>query len=376
MQNKRTILLILSLIAVCSMAIGTYCRLLPLKQNGHHRAITLAKTVIYNNIKGQVRKSVESSFPAMKEAEKNRTIEKNFQKIIRQNQRSINQLIANGAKEIEKNTDTSTQRFLVEADSYHFFGLTEDIALTGKLGQRMIHGKYFDPLMLAPDGKWEPLSLHPFLGYYWYRLLKLFTPEITLMVAAQSLIPLLAVLSLIPFIIICYHLGMSTLSMLIGSLFFILAPFFAQRTSYGWYDTDVYSILFPLLIFLAIFLGIKHISERRKNILFALLASFLTGCYELFWHGWAFWFIIMFVSLPVVILLDKILNKSQATKAFCLFFGVYLSSCLAWIMLFVSPTMLIFTFQEGWRALNNFLYSRFDIWPNIFLTVGNPSYAP
>jgi dolichyl-diphosphooligosaccharide--protein glycosyltransferase len=376
MQNKRTALLILSLIALSAMVIGTYLRLLPLKQSGHHRAITLAKAVIYNNIKGQVQKSMESAFPEMKEAEKKRTIEKNFQKIIRQNQRSINQLIANGTKEIEKNTDTSAQRFLLEADSYHFFGLTEDLAQTGKLGQRIVHGKYFDPLMLAPDGKWEPISLHPFLGYYWYRLLKLFTPHITLMAAAQLLIPLLAALSLIPFLMICYQLGMSFISMLIGSLFFMLAPFFAQRTSLGWYDTDVYSILFPLLIFLAIFLGIKHITERRKNILFALLASFLTGCYELFWHGWAFWFIIMLVSLPVVIILDKILNKSQGTKAFCLFFGVYLSSCLAWIILFVSPSTLIFTFQEGWRALNNFLYSRFDIWPNIFLTVGETQAMP
>ncbi len=351
------------------MGAGIFFRLLPVIQNEKPYVRNIAKRVVYSQLRQQVQLLVEKNYSFLNEKEKIKLADEEYKKLAEKNSKQIAATIEDGVKQMLSNTKPSFP-YLLEADSYYFFGLTDNIAQTGRISEKIKHGKYFNPLMLAPDGKWEPLSLHPYLGFYLYKIIAFFKKDITLISAVKFLVILLAALCALPFLLVCYKLGVSRLAAFAGAVFFILSPFFAQRTAYGWYDTDVYSFLFPLIILFFIFSGFYNLGRTRRMLIYAVCASFSTGMYELFWHGWPFLVVLMTAALPVILLFDRILNKSANLKAILIFYFTYIFTTFLWVIVLVSPETFIYTFQEGWTTLNSFLSAKFDLWPNIFLTVG------
>lgn len=358
------------IIALCAMGLGVFFRLIPLWQKGAPYARRLATVVVHAHFKQQVQSYVESAYPGLSARQKDTLTQRNYRRLLRQDPTRIQQMIDEGTQQLLANGLAKNTGYLLEADSYHFYGLTEKIRDTGSLSTAVKAGRYFEPLMLAPEGKWEPFSLHPYLGFYLYKLISFFAPGIAMIEAVKYLVIIIAALCVIPFLVVCAELGLPLVVSFVGAVFLVLAPFFTQRTAYGWYDTDVYSIFFPLVIFALLFSGLRRLSRPITSLLYALLAAFATGLYELFWHGWSFMAILMSVALVAVLIADHLCTQSALRRRVTAFYAVYLCGTFIWISVFVSPMAFVYTFQEGWKMLQSFLGTNVELWPNIFLTVG------
>ena len=368
--TSRKNILIFILSAAVVMGIGVYFRLYPLQHQGAAYARDLATKVIRTRLQQQIRLYIEEHFPTLSESVKSKMELQNYEKIIHENSSRVKGMIDDGVTQLLSSGLGQNTSFLLEADSYYFYGLTENIAHTGAISPIIKNGRYFSSFMLAPEGKWEPLSLHPYLGFYLHKIISFFMPDVRLIDTAKIVPILVATLSVIPFLLICYRLGIGSLPAFISAIFFILSPFFTQRTTYGWYTTNAYSIFFPLLILLFIITGLQNLNDKKKTIAYAIAASCTTALYELFWHGWNFIFIIILLSLPCVLFFGKKFTPKGKPKNIIIFYAGYAAGVLFWICLLVSPMTFVYTFQEGWATLNSFLGAHFDLWPNIFLTVG------
>ncbi|MCU0666228.1 MAG: hypothetical protein MUF05_03925 [Candidatus Omnitrophica bacterium] len=363
-------ILLTSLICLPVMALGAYFRLYPLINKGPAYAKKMATEVVHAHFKDKLRLYIQKTYPNLDTKEKGKLLRIKFKESLIDDAAAISAMIEEGTRELLKSDNIRVSPFLLEADSYNFYGLTENIYKTGKISPQIEKGKYFNPLMLAPFGKWEPLSLHPFLGYYLYRVINLFETGVELMEAIKWLVILISVISVIPFFLVSLRLRISALNTFVGLIFFILGPLFVQRTVWGWYDTDVYNIFFPTLILLSVFSMFLALDKPKKPYLIAMLTSFLTAAYELFWHGWGFIFVIMLAALPFILLADYKFNHKQYAKKIILCYATYLISTFFCISILISPHTFLYTFEEGLKMLSSFLGAKFDLWPNIFLTVG------
>jgi len=86
--------------------------------------------------------------------------------------------------------------YLLESDPYDFYNLTENIVHKGRIADIIKGSKYFNPLMCAPFGSWQPFTLHPYWGFVIYKFLQIFNPNISLM-SAVAMTPLLTYLLII-----------------------------------------------------------------------------------------------------------------------------------------------------------------------------------
>lgn len=337
---------------------------------GEPDANKLASLIVYTHLKQQVQQYIESHYPSLSDIDKTRLAQENLTKLIKENQGKLQSMVQEGVRNILDASVKTTAPTLLEADSYYFFGLTENIKETGSISKQIKNGRYFNPLMLAPNGKWEPLNLHPYVGFYLYKIISFFNKKALFISSLLYTVILISAICVIPFVLICAGIGVSPLATFVSSIFLILAPFFTQRTAYGWFDDDVYNILFPLLIILLVFAGINPKTSTKKNILYAFLAAFLTGLYELFWLGWGFMPAIIMASLPVMLIINKVVLRSWQIKKTSVYFITYLAATCFWVSILISPSTLIHIIQQGLQMLSSYMASKFDLWPNIFITVG------
>lgn len=369
MKHKQKILSFF-LPALFVMALGIYFRLYPLIHRGEPDANKLASLIVYTHLKQQVQDYIASQNTTLSDIDKTRLAQENLTKLIKENQNKVQAMVQEGVRNILNISVKITEPTLLEADSYYFLGLTENINETGSISKQIKDGKYFNPLMLAPNGKWEPLNLHPYVGFYIYKIISFFNKNASLISSVLYTVIILSAICVIPFVLICFEIGISPLAAFVGSIFLLLAPFFTQRTAYGWFDNDVYSILFPLLILLFIFAGINPNNKFRINILYALMAAFFTGLYQLFWLGWGFMPGIILASLPVMLVINKVMLRSWQFKKTVVYSTAYLGATCFWVSILISPLTLIHIIQQGWLMLSSYMASKFDLWPNIFITVG------
>jgi len=263
----------------------------------------------------------------------------------------------------------SGRRYLLEADPYYYYYLTQRLMETGTLSDKTKGGKYFNPLMHAPYGYWTSITWHPHVGWVIGSVMRFFSPAIDWM-EALSWVPLfLTVLACAAFFVLARVLEWNVFQTWVGSLALILSPIFLQRSGFGWYDTDPYNYIFPFFILASVLAGTK---TPHKGGRFAALGGLLTGLYGLFWTGWPF----IFVLIPVSLLMGYVgmlwpgRFYPRSCSGYLGFFGQYVFFACIFAALFLTPSGLTDSVRLGWEILRKFSLSGADIWPNIFLTVG------
>jgi len=260
-------------------------------------------------------------------------------------------------------------KYLSEADPYHYLYQTEQVLETGQSGVRK-SGKVLNPLGLAPVGSWEPFLLHPYVGAFYYKILRRFFSDITVVEAVAYGSLVMVVLITFFFWVFARILGLGLVSAVFGMAVLVLSPIFMMRSTFGWYDTDPYNYLFPLAILSFVFLALK---QRKKILLYALCAAFLTSLYVLFWHGWLFIFVLTFGGLLAssggVTLLNRFKPPPIARIALR-FLGGYGLGVLVFLALFITPAGIVGSIRMAWGAFQDFMFSKFDLWPSIFPMVG------
>ncbi|MBN1587638.1 MAG: hypothetical protein JW937_09485 [Candidatus Omnitrophica bacterium] len=248
-----------------------------------------------------------------------------------------------------------SRHYLTGADSYHYFHLTNTILEKGRVSGQVASGRAFDPLKRAPHGAWSPINAHPYLGVMWFHVRQIRNHGAGLM-ATLAEVPLgLSCLCALAFFCLALTLGLSSGSAIAGTATLLFAPIFISRSSFGWYDTDPYNLLFPILILCTVFLAFR---VRGHSALAAVLGGFLTALYALFWAGWPF----ICGLLVLACAFSPYLRRA--------YLPWYLILALGFGMAFLTPAGLLFSLDNALGLLLKFSSSEAELWPNILIAVG------
>ena len=337
-----------------------YFRLYPVTYNQRMRDRILSRLVVYANLRKIVAADIDKSYSFLPLAEKKKLADKKFGHLLKTERKNIDKSITG----ITKKYGGAHKFYLLGADSYYYYRLTKKLVTDGRLSDTYKDGKFLDKLMIAPAGCWRNIEIHPYTGFLLYRFLKLFIGDIPLM-HTVSVIPLiLYLLSAAIFMIICRMFNISRPAMLISSIFFSLSPIFIQRSSIGWYDTDPYNVLFPLMALLAVFMALKHSS----GYLWIFILAGISSAYSLFWQGW----ILLPGLITMIFLSITVFQTARGENAFPFFkkFLLYVSCVVLFSSLLITPAGLMNSIKDVLGIFSGFLMFDINLWPDIFLTVG------
>jgi len=330
---------------------------------------SLARDVVDRSMAGQIEAAIEKRSPGLSVPERKQLAELQIRRSRTEDRLKYEDAVRKAVSSVER-ARKGDYRYLLEADPYYFLRQTERLLDEGKDPRPRKGGKRLDWFMRAPHGHWSVFLLHPYVGFYWFQIIRFFAPQASLM-QILGWLPLFLTLLILPL-----YAGMGRVlrfpfsASLVGMATLTLSPIFIQRSALGWYDTDPYSYIFPISILLFVFLGLQ---DRKWLGIGCVGASFLTGLYALFWPGWAFIEVLVPGSILGSAVILWMIQRAEGwdfLKAGLRFCGFYILGSLFFLAVFLTPEGLRDSLGMGWFALNKFALAGSDIWPNIFLTVG------
>ncbi|MFH1790688.1 MAG: hypothetical protein ABH885_01725, partial [Candidatus Omnitrophota bacterium] len=168
-------------------ACGLYFRFYPVTVVPKKQFMTLARMKLYSDIRNTVAHKVDTIYPDMPARDKRTLINKEFYAFVGREAGKIEAMAENAAN---NNYRQFSKSYLLGADSYFYYYLTENIVKNGAISKKIESGRYFDPFMLAPSGSWRGMELHPYAGAVVYWAMHFIFKHITLM-QAVSLVPIL-----------------------------------------------------------------------------------------------------------------------------------------------------------------------------------------
>ena len=361
---RRFWLTALTVWIVCA-ATAVYIRLYPLW--GHIWAPTQEKATmtVALNLKKVFLLQLHNQYPQMPPEVANRLASAQLNETLRKDKTQVLKAIERANRELYRQSGQPSPVYLLEADPFYFYNLTENIATQGRMAEVIKGNKYFNPLMGAPFGYWQPLSLHPYVGFFIYKVTSLFNPQVPLMTAVAFTPLVLVVLGLGAFIWCARLFSLGYPAILVGCFYLSMAPVFLKRSSLGWYDTDPYNLLFPF-IFLGIFF--KNLHTPRGWVGLALAVVLLL--YSLIWQGWVFLFFMTLIFAAALAFWAFFMQKDpRLALSQGVFSGIFLLGTGLGGLLLYGPDFFSF-FSEGASELGKFTVKGMNLWPNLFIEVG------
>lgn len=255
--------------------------------------------------------------------------------------------------------DSNGIPYMHELDSYYNYRLTKNYIDHGYLGDTLINSTNWDLHSFYPPGRsaqYPPLIIY--ITAFFYKLVNIF--------------------SNIPLIVVCFWLPafIGPLAGVIAYLFVrrfsndyggaaagILAvtiPFYFIRTVPGWFDTDMFNVIFPLLIMW--FIAEAAYTDKPKNrLFFTILASLSTFIFSMAWEGWVYVFYIVLLSAAAytIFALIKKLEIKNILQILAVF--ITLTTFLVVISDFSSIGKFILPFKILEPTLNS--------WPDISTSI-------
>ncbi|MBL8012878.1 MAG: hypothetical protein JNN05_03435, partial [Candidatus Omnitrophica bacterium] len=348
-----------------------------------------ATAIVIANIRISLMQDLVTRFPDMPEAQRNSVVEEKFAQTLHNESGMVKKAILEVSKKLNTQTPQAKRMYLQEADGYYYYDLTQNIVETGRLSGDRKASKFLNERMNAPFGFWQPINLHPYVGFYLYQFLKLFYPDISVINALCYTGPLLSLLALGAFILCCRALAVGPLAAGIGSIYFYLAPIFVKRSTFAWNDDDSYNVIFPLLILALVFKGLKHVKTSQESLIYGISTAALMCVYSLFWHGWGFTFAIICVSALFILALQFYFIKSAPTvkpkavaiqlpdlKLISMFLITIFVGTPVLMSLMFGPGDFITLLEEGFSGLQKLTVNQISVWPNLFVAVGELKRAP
>ncbi len=201
--------------------------------------------------------------------------------------------------------DDSGLPYFSEMDSYFNYRMTQDFLDHGYMGDTKINGTSWDLHSYFPPGK--EVSYTPLIVYltaFIYLLVNLFSnvPLITVAFWTGAFVASLAVIPAYLFIRrITNDYGGITAGLLVG-----LAPFYFSHTFAGFFDTDMFNMLLPILT-VWFFIESLRADNLKNRSIFAVLSAVSMLLFSLAWQGWIYIFYLLIVTVVVYLLVSKYL---------------------------------------------------------------------
>src|SRR3989344_4831668 len=292
-----------------------------------HLLDDLAQNSVYNFYKNQVAQQVTQQYPILPDENKNKLIDDQLQKVIKENKGAIDEQIKQTAeyfKDFERYEENGIKYTMMpDIDPYQYLRLAKNYINYGRLGDGEKDGKSWDTKVLAPVGRDSSANteLQPYMLAYIYKIAKIFKPQIPLMQAAAYFPIIFVTLA----VIFTFLLGRKITNNIGGFFAAIMIGIHTaglSRTQWGHADTDAYNLFFPIII-IWLFVEILETKNFKKKIVLSILNSAVLGLYAFAWAGW--WYIFdsilaaLFVQIAYTLVFDR-----QNVKSAISTFAVYL----------------------------------------------------
>ncbi|MCX7927544.1 MAG: hypothetical protein N2606_05340 [Candidatus Omnitrophica bacterium] len=370
MKNKITSVIILLTI----IAINLFYRLYPVDfPQFKEEARLRVKQDIYRQIITQI----NQDYPQAPSYVKAKIFKKEIKKYYKDNSLKIKQQIHTLYEKLkDRFQDKTGQTYLMELDCWHWARYVENIELHGYPGDIIKGGQQIDIFMNYPDGfsiYWERFFYY--LCWFLYKIYSFIFP--VFLYTFLFYLPLgfvVILLSLLFFF--CKRLDRTTnITGIFTCLVVGLAPIFIPRSCAGWFDRDVLSLIFPLIIS---WLYLEAYQKRNilETVSWVIFSAAFLGLFCATWVGWSFiLFIILTYEFVIVANLIsesmqyKNSNKKEINRHLSVM-AIFLLSSVFWIYLFcgLAPFKTLVEQVKEAVVLNKPLTSQ--IWPNVFSTVG------
>ena len=357
------------LLWILAVGISCYVRLYPLRAHIWDPTYDQASLFVVYNIKKNFLEQIHNQAPQIPLNIAERMAEEKLNETLRKESSKVREAIEKVNRQMFLASHKPANIYLLESDPFYFYYLTQNIVKHGRMADIVKGSKYFDPLMNAPFGFWQPMTYHPYVGFVIYKILKFFNPHIPLM-AAVAYTPLVIItFMLVAFFLACKTLEVSAPASFVASLFYVLAPVILKRSSLGWYRTDPYNLFFTLLLLAILFKAITRLDSKslwKYTLLFALT---ITG-FAAIWQGWGFMLAVAMAILGICVGYSLFNKDIPSLRRYVLLGVAIISATIIGISLLFSLRDFFTLLKEGFGELLKFTVKKFGLWPNLFMEVG------
>ena len=250
-------------------------------------------------------------------------------------------------------------------DSYYHYRLTKNFLEHGYLGDTLINGRQWDLHSYYPPG--VPMDYPPLIVYiaaFFYKFINLF-----------AWVPLLTVCFWIPVFIgplagiVAYFFTKrftNQYGAIAAGIFTVTSPLYALRTVPGFFDTDMFIVLFPLVI-IWLFVEAVQSRKRKMQIIFAGLSAFWMFVFSMAWSGWYYLFYIVFLFSIVYLIGSKLKKNSIKDIGYTLL--IFTIGSLSLISILTGFSKIIELIYEPSALIKMMGKSPWAPWPNVYSLV-------
>ena len=258
--------------------------------------------------------------------------------------------------------------YMYELDSYYNYRLTENYLDHGYLGDAIIKGVDWDLHSYYPPG--VPIDYPPLIVYltaFIYKFIYLFG-DVPLLVICFWLSAFIAPLAGIAAYFFVGRLTNQYGAVTAGILT-VTIPYYFVRTVPGWFDTDMFNLLFPFLVVGFFFLALDSINKPGKRaLIFSSLTVASMFLFALAWNGWQYLFYLIVIFWVGCILVTKLR-------------GGMVKNHLYNLILFFAGTLILVGVFTGLINIFKLAYSPIELlnlssgsaswadWPNLYISV-------
>jgi dolichyl-phosphooligosaccharide-protein glycotransferase len=297
------------------------------------------------------------------------------QEYIKQNGQQVKaEIVEEYARIKDRFQDKEGQTYLFELDCWHWARYVDNIVRTGHPGDSVVNGEQRDLLMNHPQGsKVAHNMLLFYISAFLYKIASFFV-RVPLNTFLFYLPLFFSAIFICALYIFCWRFY-GAMAAVICSLFVGLAPIFLPRSCAGWFDMDILSQLFPLLIIFSYLQTYVHL-KNRFPLKWVALSALLVGLFAFTWGYW--WFgVVVVVLYEIYSVLDLFSERLQhktdirdSLRAHCMSLAIFLPLCVIAVLAFAGPDALTAYWDQIQHAvtLNDPLDT--SVWPNVYSTVG------
>jgi dolichyl-phosphooligosaccharide-protein glycotransferase len=358
-----------------------------------------ARNSIYTNVKQSLNSQISAQYPNLPADNKNKLINDEFQKILEAGVINMNGQNINIEDEIKRSSDyfktkfqnENGQTYLLAIDPYFYYRMTRNVVNNGnQWDYEDENGKYHDTKILGgkPLGEGSDIkiySFHTHLQYYFYKIARLFNPNVDLM-AVVFLTPLIiGALAVIPAFFLTRKVA-GDIGGFFAGLLIAIHPAFLTRTAAGFSDTDAYNVFFPLII-IWLFMESLDAKTLKNKIILTSLTGLNIGLFSYAWGGWFFiltYLVALIGGLFIYYIIKNFktiiknpgsIMKIEKIKSLSIVSSIFAISTLIFISLISTPKKIL-SFVVGIIDFTQIKdVGTIKIWPNVYTTVAelNPA---
>ncbi len=288
--------------------------------------------------------------------------------------------------------DDNDQLYMQDIDTYYWYRYAQNIVETGMIGDEIKEGRQWDNHQVAPFGRGigKTDQFHPFFIANWFKFLKVFFPNITLMWAMMWYPVVISAASAVMIFFIGRRLVGNVAGFFAGAIAAVNTSFLT-RTFFGHADSDAWVIFFSVLVF---WLVIEAFSAKKfiPRILIAAGAGLAVGLFSNNWGGWWYVFDLMLVGMGLFVAFQvaghyqSILKHGPATLlrysalrnavvigfVFVIASAIFVTIFNSFTQFIIGPISPVTTFSEFKTPVLQ------NLWPNVLTTVAelNPGSIP